>query len=88
MKNTEKIEPYKHDVVTCAKKIIGQWKKDDETITNAYFDLMNISRIGATPKRHKTGQHVFITRKTKSGKEKTQKTFMGHEYCPFCGKKF
>lgn len=85
---TDKIEPYKHDVTTCLKKIIKNGKQADKTITGIYFEMARITRIGAVPRRHKTGQEVRITRLNSKGREVTQKTFVAHDYCPFCGNKF
>jgi len=87
-KKHEKPEPLKHDVNTCLKKIIKNAKKADESIEHVSFELAGITRIGAIPRRYKTGQVIRITRLNSKGKEVVQKTFISHEYCPFCGTKF
>jgi hypothetical protein len=87
-KSTQKPTPYKHDVSDCITKIIKNAKKHDKTIEYIDFELSSLQRFGAKPMRYKTGQSIKIYRKTKTGKEKATKTFVSHNFCPFCGKEF
>lgn len=66
-------------------------KAADETITAVYFDLSNIQRFdGKGPV--KTGQRieVYYNKTMKSGEVRNQKrnSFLTHNYCPFCGRKY
>ena len=79
---------YKHDVSKCITNIIKKARKLDPTIEWIDFELSTIQMFGETPVKYKTGQPIKICRKTKTGNEKTQKTFVAHSFCPFCGKQF
>ena len=79
---------YKHNVQTCIQKITRLAKKSDPSIASVEFDLSLITTFRSSMTKYKTGQGIKIYRKTKTGNTKTQKSFIAHTYCPFCGKKF
>lgn len=75
----------------CNPKVREELMKSDPTLTHVYFDLSNIGRLdgkGST----KTGQKIEVgynhTMKSGEVREKTRNTFITHNYCPFCGKKY
>ena len=77
----------------CLDKVRKQIMKGDSTITHVYFKLANIVTIGGkTESVKKTGQAIdygFIhTKKNGEKVEKSQSSFISHDYCPFCGKKY
>lgn len=56
----------------------------DDTIAYVRFDLDNVIHTkGGNPYKH-TGQRIFVVT---IGKMKESKSFVGHDYCPFCGSK-
>jgi hypothetical protein len=80
--------PYKHDVSVCINKMTKAAKQNDQSIQNIEVELSTLQRFRAKPQRYKTGQSIKIYRKTKSGNEKSTKSFIAHNFCPFCGKEF
>lgn len=79
--------PYKHDVHACLNKITALAKKNSPD-KRLEFELCNIERFGARPVRYRSGQPVRLVTKTKTGRERVRKTYIAHNFCPFCGKKF
>lgn len=77
---------------------LSQVRKDimatDSTINHVYFDLSSIVEFksGKINPKTKTGQRIEVGFKSINKKGqivfKTKKTFITHEYCPFCGKKY
>ncbi len=79
----------------CLQKLreatIESTKDSERPIIGVIFDLSNIARLDGRGMA-KTGQKIWITEvHTMKNGEKRQKervSFMTHNYCPFCGKKF
>ena len=78
----------------CLNKVRKQLMKADKRLKYVRFDLSNIvswegNKIVA---KGKTGQRVVIgiEYKKKNGEMavREEKSFIGHDYCPYCGKKY
>lgn len=76
----------------CLQQIREDIMKADTSISAIVYDHSNIINLKDREKPAKTGQGVtvFFTAVDKAGKRtaKTKKTFIVHEYCPFCGQKY
>ena len=74
----------------CNAKIREQLKDNNPAITAVYFDLSNIGSFGSD--KRITGQkvEVYYNHTMKSGEVRNKKrnSFVSHQYCPFCGKKY
>lgn len=78
----------------CIDKIRKRLMKEDKRLKFVRFDLSNLR----TWERNKivgeeiTGQRIKLgfERKKKTGETviKERNTFIGHDFCPFCGKKY
>lgn len=72
--------------------------RTDVSISAIYFDLANVSEWENNGKGRKvvaegkTGQRidVYYNHTLKNGEVRTKKrkSFVGHTFCPFCGKKY
>ncbi len=87
------MEKKKHDVSKCLDKIRKEIIKADPAVKMVWFDLSTIVDLNERPKKiYKTGQRVTVVsdkiKKDGAKKEVHQKTFVTHDYCPFCGTKF
>lgn len=78
----------KHDCISAVRKDL---MKQDKAITYVRFELSTITRLDGRGEV-KTGQRIWIgiKKKRKTGEEyiKDERTFVTHDYCPFCGKKY
>jgi ribosome-associated protein YbcJ (S4-like RNA binding protein) len=76
----------------CLKELVEFWKEDDPNFIRAEFELSTIKQIRSGNGIRMTGQSVHITEKyiKRNGEvtTRTRKTFVSHNYCPFCGKKY
>lgn len=72
----------KHKCIDVVRK---QIMAADETVEYVRFNLDNISNINSKHTEFKTGQRVFVGIK---GRKKEEKSFVAHDYCPFCGIKY
>lgn len=75
----------------CQNKIRESYIAENPDITHFIFGLSNIKAVKEPNAKPKTGQPVEIGFNTvKKGKpaHKWIKTFIAHEYCPFCGVKY
>ena len=56
------------------------------------FVLGNLVNTNQKHIRKRTGQHLYmrVEKKNRKGEVKIKdvKTFIGHDFCPFCGKKY
>lgn len=82
---------YEH---SCTSKVSKQLKKKDKRIYSIVFDCANIAswKGGELLSRNKTGQRIWVRYKYKKKNgdviDKEVETFIGHNFCPFCGKKY
>lgn len=62
-----------------------EWKTENPNINYVRFDMANVGGEA-------TGQRLEVgsTKTLKNGNKKqvVEKTFIAHEYCPWCGKKY
>jgi hypothetical protein len=80
----------------CVDKVRQELMTDDDTIYAIRFGLANVKTFNNYNKRgiSKTGQYLtifFKDKKDRNGNSKPvrpKKTFISHDYCPFCGKKY
>lgn len=76
----------------CLNKIRKEIMDADADVTYVDFELSNIVSMNKSNRTIKTGQAIRIgLLKTKKNGEKIQKaykTFISHDYCPFCGTKY
>lgn len=76
----------------CIAKVRAGIMSNNDAITAVYFDLTNIEDVSKRNGVRKTGQkiEVYYNHTMKSGevREKKRNSFVSHEYCPFCGKKY
>lgn len=76
----------------CISKVRKQLKGADPTIGLVKFKLSTIKNLYIKNAIEKTGQEIeysfTYTKKDGSKVEKTAKSFVSHDYCPFCGKKY
>jgi hypothetical protein len=79
----------KHDCIGAIRTAMMQ---EDSTIKSVRFELSSIVSMDKRGGDFKTAQEVSIVRKhtKKDGSvvDKTEKTFVTHQYCPFCGEKY
>lgn len=81
------------DTHDCIAKKREELKKANPDITYIRFDLSTIADTSTkSERREMTGQRIEYgyKHKKKNGEEiiKTEKSFVTHKYCPFCGKEF
>ena len=76
----------------CIQELREIWKKENEDIISVTFDCYPITNLSNKKSPKKTGQRVeldyWYTKKDGSKVKKTQKTFVSHNFCPFCGKSY
>jgi len=76
----------------CNAKVRKGLMTNNSSITHIYFDLSNIQDISKSNPVIKTGQNIEVgynhTMKNGEIRQKTRKSFVTHEFCPFCGKKY
>lgn len=72
----------KHD---CINKVRQQILDADDNLSYCLMDLCNIKEIGNANSEYKTGTKVEVGFKNK---KKVEKSFVAHDYCPWCGKKY
>lgn len=77
----------------CISKVRANLKAQSPDIGWIRFDLSTIvSSSDESPQINKTGQRIeySITKKKRDGTvvQKTEKSFVTHDYCPFCGEKY
>lgn len=75
----------------CIEKVRDQIMKADPKVNYVRFDLSNIVTWDEKNKRSqykKTGQRVVVGLINKNGNQKEEKSFVAHDYCPYCGKKY
>lgn len=81
----------RHDCISIVRKNL---MKQDTSLKYIYFDLSTINTWvgGKRIDQNKTGQRLTLgcIRKKKDGTTvvKDEKSFIAHDYCPFCGKKY
>lgn len=79
----------KHD---CISKVRNELKNADPSLGYVKFDLDNIQDTSLKNGIKMTGQRITFSyiHTMRNGKqvEKTGKSFVTHDYCPFCGKKY
>lgn len=73
------------DKHTCVDEVRKQIMAADNTVEYVRMDLDNIRSMVDKTGQMKTGQRVFVGIK---GKKKEEKSFVAHDYCPFCGMKY
>ena len=65
---------------------------NNPNITAVYFEQSNIQNVASKDRVWKTGQTIEVhynhTLKNGEIREKHRKSFVAHQYCPFCGKKY
>lgn len=82
----------------CQSKIREEIKDDEAAATRGMiikyvlFDMSNIKDMSGEVKQKKTGQRLtivysFLNKKGET-KEKNEKTFISHDFCPWCGVKY
>jgi len=75
----------------CLAEVRQDLMNEDETIKSVRFDCTNIKRANRTGVPM-TGQRIWYTydHKKKDGNivVKSVKTFVTHDFCPFCGLKY
>ncbi len=69
----------------CIEKVRQQIKDADDTIKYVLFDLANIKDTSIPNSEYKTGQRVSVEF---NNKKKIEKSFVAHDYCPWCGVKY
>ncbi len=72
----------KTDHSKCAEKVIKE--HSNENTEYIRFDLHTITTIG-TNKKNMSGQRCWVKEKSKKNE---LKSFIRHDYCPWCGKKY
>lgn len=83
----------------CRSEIRKELMQQDSSIKAVYFDLDNVTEWETdkegkrkTNAEGKTGQRIEIyydhTMKNGEVRRKKRKSFVGHTFCPFCGKKY
>lgn len=79
----------KHD---CLQKVREALKEADPKLTYVRFELSTIRDIDDNKSEPRTGQAIEYgynhTKKNGEVVTKSAKSFVSHEYCPFCGKKY
>lgn len=68
----------------CINNVRNEIMKADNTVTYVRFDL---STITDGNRSDITGQRIFLGSE-KNGKQKEEKSFISHTFCPFCGGKY
>ncbi len=83
------------DHARCLDKVRKQIMKASPELKYVRFDLSNIISWDENNKRSrypKTGQRIVVgfDKKRKDGTvvSKEEKSFISHDYCPYCGKKY
>ena len=78
-----------HDCISIVRQ---QLKDADPTLGWVKFELSTIQDLSKRDGLKKTGQAISYsyihTKKDGTAVEKTAKSFVTHDYCPFCGKKY
>lgn len=69
----------------CLDEVRKDLMSQDENISYILFDMSNIKNMSRPELGYKTGQRLEVGYKNK---KKVDKTFISHDYCPFCGKKY
>lgn len=86
---TENKTDKKHD---CISKVRQQIKDANPSIGWVRFDLSTIRNESNLNGVDKTGQRIEYsykhTKKDGTVVEKTAKSFITHDFCPFCGKRY
>ncbi len=79
----------------CLDKVRKQIMKASPELKYVRFDMASIVSWDENNKRskyHKTGQRIEVvydkTKKDGTIIKKEEKSFIAHDYCPFCGKKY
>lgn len=76
----------------CISKVRQQVKDADPTMGWVKFELSTIKNMNNYDGINKTGQAIRFsythTKRDGTTVEKTGKSFVTHNYCPFCGKKY
>jgi len=69
----------------CLKKVRDELMAQDENHEYIIIELSNIKNMSRPELGYKTGQRLEVKYKDK---KKLHKTFISHDYCPFCGVKY
>jgi len=69
----------------CIEVVRQELLSQDENIKYVIMDLSNIKNMSKPDLGYKTGQRITIGF---TNKKKEEKTFIAHDYCPFCGIKY
>lgn len=81
--------PKNHD---CLSKVREQIMKADPSVKWVRFNYGNIQDTAAKNPTIKTGQGIEVgfvkTKRDGSKVDKTEKSFITHDFCPFCGLKY
>ncbi|MGN6478314.1 MAG: hypothetical protein ACTHKV_13900 [Flavipsychrobacter sp.] len=76
----------------CISKVREQLKAADPSLGWVRFDMSTIKDMSKKDGINMTGQRIEYsykhTKKDGTVIEKTGKSFVTHDYCPFCGKKY
>ena len=76
----------------CLQEIREAWMKENQDITGVIYDCYPVTNLSDPKSPKKTAQRVEInywyTKKDGSKIKKTQKSFVTHIFCPFCGKSY
>lgn len=76
----------------CISKVRKQLKEEDPTIGWVKFDYSTVHDLKDPNPLYKTGQRMEYsynhTKKDGTVVEKTGKSFVSHDFCPFCGEAY
>lgn len=74
------------------KSIVSGYNEDDYKNISVHIDLNNVCYLSDKKIPERTGQRLTISyeRKLRNGRWKyeSRKSFAGHKYCPWCGRKY
>lgn len=76
----------------CIEKTREQIIAADPSIQHVEFELARIGSLSGSAKPYKTGQSLYLhqqkVKKDGTVTQKRIKSFVSHDYCPFCGEKY